>query len=60
MLERERGIHVREMQRVPELVQQRPPVGLSAVRTEDEIDLVRNRDRRAEGAGALAARSPVS
>ena len=47
------GTHVREVQRVPELVQEGVPVGLAAVRTQHEIDLFGHAHRRAEGARAL-------
>ncbi len=43
ILEREVRLHVREVQRVAELVEKRHPVGLAAVRTQHEIDLVRAR-----------------
>ena len=47
------GAHVREVQRVPELVQEGLPVGLAAVRTKYEVHLVRHAHGRAEGARAL-------
>src|SRR4051812_27466804 len=53
ILEWEIWSHVREMQRVAKLVEERRPVGLTAVRTQNEIDLVGDANRRAERPRAL-------
>ena len=53
VLEREVRAHVREVLRVPGLVQQHAVVVLPAVRQHDEVDLVRYAHGRAEGARRL-------
>ena len=53
VLEGEVRAHVREVLGVPGLVQQRAVVVLAAVRQHDEVDLVRDAHRRAEGARRL-------
>src|SRR4051794_37684648 len=47
------GLHVREVERMPELVEERVPVRLAAVRPHDEVYLVRHAHRRAERARSL-------
>lgn len=52
-LEWELGVHVREVERVAQLVEEGGVVVIAAERAQDELDLVRNPDRRAEGPRSL-------